>query len=132
MADPIVIDNSAFAKPDFRRWLNTYYGQKIMPSVSYAEALVHVVNKGGTAEEFDELLRGLHVRVERTSRDHAALAAIAGSEHGDWRKTARDYLIGAHAESAPRVLVTENVKDFAHLPRVLNVWDAVNNNFSRV
>lgn len=127
MPEPLVIDNSAFAKPAFRRWLKTYYGQKIMPSVTYAEALVHILNKGGTAEAFDDLLKGLRVRVEWTTRDHAAVAATAGSHHGDWKENARDYLIGAHAEGSPRVLVTENVKDFAHLPRVVDVWDAVNN-----
>lgn len=128
MSDPIVIDNSAFSKRDFRRWLKTYHGQKIMPSVSYAEALVHVVNRGGTADKFNDLLRGLRVRVERTNRDHAALAAIAGANQGDWTQNARDYLIGAHAASPPRVLVTENVKDFTHLPRVVDVWDAVKDN----
>lgn len=44
-------------------------------------------------------------------------------------RTSPDYLIGAHAASPPRRLVTENVKDFSHLPRVVDVWDAVNNNF---
>lgn len=129
MAKPIVIDNSAFAKHDFREWLKDYFGQKIMPSVSYAEALVHVLNKGGSADGFNDLLRRLRVRVERTNRDHAALAAIAGSNHQDWKGNARDYLIGAHAQSAPRVLVTENLKDFSHLPRVVDVWDVVNGNF---
>lgn len=126
MSDPIVIDNSAFAKPDFRRWLKTYYGQKIMPAVSYSEALVHILNNDGTVEEFNELLRGLRVRVEPTKRDQGAIAAQSGSHHDDWSENARDYLIGAHAASPPRILVTENVQDFAHLPRVVDVWDAVN------
>lgn len=125
MADPIVIDNSAWAKEDFRRWLKTYYGRKIMPAISYSEALVYVLGRGGTADGFNDLLRGLRIQVEWTKRDHAALAARTGAARGDWSKNARDYLIGAHAMHQPRVLVTENMEDFAHLPRVENVWDVI-------
>lgn len=125
MAKPIVIDNSAFAKDEFRRWLKTYYGQKFFPSVAYSEALVHFLNKGGTADQFNELLKGLRVQVEWTKQGQAASAAAAGSANGDWTENARDYLIGAHAESPPRIMVTENMKDFGHLPRVVDVWDAM-------
>jgi predicted nucleic acid-binding protein len=128
LADPIVIDNSAFAKHDFRNWLKTYYGQKVFPSVAYSEALVHFLNKGGTPEKFNELLEGLRVQVEWTKQAQAASAAAAGSAHGDWTDNARDYLIGAHAEDPPRIMITENVEDFSHLPRVVDVWDAVQGN----
>lgn len=119
------MDTSAWAKQAFREWLAEYYGDKIMPAITYAEALVFLLDRGEDGQTLNELLNKLRVQVEWTHRDHAALAAQAGASLGDWSDNARDYLIGAHAESPPRILVTENMQDFKHLPRVENVWDIV-------
>lgn len=62
MAAPLVIDTSAWAKPGFREWLATYYGDKIMPAIAYAEALVFLLHQGDDADTLNELLTRLPIK----------------------------------------------------------------------
>jgi predicted nucleic acid-binding protein len=114
MAPPLVLDANAFSARGFREWLRGYHGDKILPAVAYAELGIHVRRKLGK-EAFDATLHRAGVEVEWLRAELADVAIGLGLRHGGWDARARDYLIGAHAASAPRVMVTDNAGDFRFL-----------------
>jgi len=101
---------------DLRYWLPKYHGRKILPAVAYTELSVYLIGvKKKTQEEVDRLLRSMGIEVEWFRHDEARKAAEIGVLCGNFKEKARDYMIGAHAYTAPRVVITNDVTHFAFL-----------------
>lgn len=113
MPPPLVLDANSFSASGFRHWLGSYRGVKLLPAVAYAELGVHLGRVDPDA--LDAGLARAGVEVEWLTADIARIAVELGLAGGEWERNARDYLIGAHAASPPRLLVTTNVKDFGFL-----------------
>lgn len=111
MAPPLVLDTNVFDVRGFRHWLRGYPGEKILPVVAYAELGVHLRRKV-SQDVYDAGLAWSGILVEWLTPEIAAGAIDLGITRGDWGENARDYLIGAHALAAPRILVTNNGRDF--------------------
>lgn len=123
--DPLVLDTNALADRSFREALATYTGLKRVPAVAYTELAVLALARKGAIEPLDRILREVGIEVERFQWDEARTAAWTGVEAGDFSENARDHLIGAHAASPPRILVSRNVDDFGFLgDRVLTPREA--------
>lgn len=73
----------------------------------------------------DALLREATIRVEGFRHRDARVAAGTAHHVGDAEKNFVDHLVGAHAASPPRVLVTRNTDDLRFLgSRVLTPHEA--------
>lgn len=107
---PLILDTNVFARKDFLSWLDSYHGEKKLPVVAYAEICVDYVNRTGNTSQVKNLLNRLNIK--RLESGIAEYGAICGSRGDDFNDKARDYLIGAHAHTAPLILVTSNVDDF--------------------
>lgn len=114
MAAPLVLDTNAFRTKGFLHWLRTYHGPKLLPAVAYAELGLFIRHRG-TQEAYDGMLAEHGIDVEWLDRERARTSIELALVHGDWDRNSRDYLIGAHAASPPRLLVTNNLKDFTFL-----------------
>ncbi len=126
MPPPLVLDTNAVSDPDFLNWLKEYTGEKLIPAFAYAEVVVYILKKKRSVRRFDHLLRTLGIRIEYFTPEKAKVAGQLGHRFGEFSEKARDYMIAAHAASAPRVLVTENKKDFTFLgKRVMNPDEVV-------
>lgn len=117
MAVPLVLDTNSLQDRDFRFWLENYHGRKVIPAVAYTELCVYFIRrKNKTTEDVDILLRKMSVEVDWYRHGQAKKAAEMGAR-GDFSSKARDFMIAAHAYTAPWILVTYNVDDFDYLER---------------
>lgn len=114
MAPPLVLDTNAFTTRGLLHWLGSYRGPKILPVVAYVELGMHWVPRR-TQEGYDGTLVSAGVTVEWLTTDQARLAIEISLAAGGFAQRSRDFLIGAHAASPPRVLVTNNLSDFEFL-----------------
>lgn len=121
MPTPLVIDTCAFLDKDFVFWLQKYHGWKILPAVAYTEVLYGLMNRGKSPEYLAKVLRSAGVDIEPFSPDLAVRAVYLAEGGNNFKKNARDYMIAAHAYTAPRIVVTNNLDDFSCLrDRVMN------------
>ena len=58
------------------------------------------------------MFKKLGIEIEWHRPQHARFTANLGVEFKDFKKNARDYLIGGHASTHPRQLITYNKEDF--------------------
>lgn len=116
MAAPLVLDTNALLARGFLRWLRGYPGAKLLPAVAFVELGVHWVPQR-SMDGYEATLRAAGVEVEWLTTDHARLAVELALAQGRFAERARDFLIGAHAASPPRVLVTNDLGDFGFLGR---------------
>ncbi len=112
MTDPLILDTNVFSRKDFLNWLDSYHGKKKLPAVAYAEICVNRINQEENVEKLRCLLSRLNINVERLDSRIAEFGALWGSRGDDFSDNARDYLIGAHAHTAPMILVTDNKDHF--------------------
>lgn len=117
MPDPIVIDTNALEDRDFRYWLVSYRGRKILPMVCFVEFAVFLRSRGRSLGKIKGLIRSFGAEIEPFSQKHAQVAVETAILAGDFRKNWRDYMIAAHAHTAPLKLITYNTKDFQFLGR---------------
>lgn len=118
--DPLVLDTNALADREFRHRLAGFDGHKILPAVAYTEIAMHFLAKGTPLRRLDRLLREASTVVEGFRHQDARVAAGTAHQVGDAEENFVDHLVGAHAASPPRILVTRNTDDFRFLgPRVL-------------
>jgi len=116
MPDPLVLDSSVFKFTDFIQWLRRHHGRKILPVVAYTEISVWYVSiKGKDQSYVDDIISRARIELEWYTPHIAWRAVEFASASGDFSDHARDYMIAAHAYTAPRMIVTENKKDFAFL-----------------
>jgi hypothetical protein len=125
LTDPVVLDSSVFKFGDFLYWLSGYHGDKILPAVAYTEISIWLaVKKGRSRESIHQLLRRSDITIEYYTPQIAWNAVLFGKEFGDFPDHARDYMIAAHAYTAPRMVITENKRDFIFLsPRVMDPYE---------
>ena len=113
MNDPLVLDTCSFSDKSFLNLLKIYHGDKFLPSVAYAELVVdYYFNKNKNPDHVDKLLRKLNIEVEWLDASKAKNAVLCCQDKQDFKDHIRDYLIGAHAFPAPRIMITNNIKDF--------------------
>lgn len=112
MNDPIILDTCVFFDRSFINGLKKYHGRIIVPAVAYCELLYscNVKNKN-----IDKLFGALSIEIEEFDARKAALAVKLSEGWGKWKENCKDYMIGAHANPAPRKLITFNVNDFEFL-----------------
>ncbi len=104
---PLVIDTSALRDRGFRYWLGRYHGRKILPAVAYTEICVYFIGmKNKTQEQVDGMLYSMGLKIEWFRTNEARKAAELGISLSDFSNNARDYMIAAHAYTAPWVVVT--------------------------
>ncbi len=109
---PLVLDTNVFSRKDFLSWLDSYHGKKRLPVVAFAEICVKRLDSQDGMSRLKALLNRLNINIERMGSRIAEHGAVWGYRGEDFSDKARDYLIGAHAHTAPLVFVTENKKDF--------------------
>ncbi len=114
---PVVLDTCVFRDKHFLYKLAKYRGDKILPPVALSELTYHFLSKGKEESEVHRLLRAAGIEQARMGPREATAAARFGSSQGEWSRKWRDYMIGAHAEEAPILLITHNIRDFTFIPR---------------
>lgn len=123
---PIVLDTNALSDAGFLYFLGRYRRPKILPAFALLEIgrLYHA--RRWTPHRLLSLLGHHGIDVEPLGPPEALSAAWREIPEDDWRRHMGDALIAAHV-SADRVLVTENTRDFRHLPadRVLTPAEAM-------
>lgn len=115
MPPPIVIDTNAFRDRDFRYWLLTYRGEKILPMVAFVEFAFFLQSRGKSYEQVMSLVGRFRVHIQPFGQVHAKRAIETSIAAGDFSKNWRDHMIAGHAHTAPMILITYNVDDFAFL-----------------
>lgn len=124
--DPLVLDTNSFRNTDFLFWLRSYNGQKILPVIADVELGVFFESQGEPLDKVQSLLNRTGVTIEWFRPEDGRVAIQTAGMTKDFSENARDHLIGAHAASPPRHLVTENIDDFTFLgDRVLTPRDAM-------
>lgn len=117
--DPLILDTDVFSNRDFLEELKTYHGEKIIPSVAYAELSVHYIfNKNKSAEEVRDFLRKFHITIENLDARVVNNGVLCCQDANDFKTHSRDYLIGAHAYPNPRIMITNNLAHFKFLDDV--------------
>jgi predicted nucleic acid-binding protein len=71
----LIIDTCALHDREFKSWLRRYSGDKSIPSVVYMEMCRQYLEKGRPAEELDEWLKGLEIKILRFDKSNARMAA---------------------------------------------------------
>lgn len=115
MPDTLVIDANAFNIRGFGHFLRRYHGRKLLPAVAAAELYHRAARRGHPPERFLSELSAMGVTIEPLDAEKALAAAAAGDE--SFRTKKADWLIGAHALAPGRILVTDNIRDYPHVPR---------------
>jgi len=124
MPDPLILDTCAMYDKDLIFWLQKYHGWKILPAVAYMEFAYHMmIDKGKTPEQVLKVLRSAGIEIEPFTPDIAfRTVLLAEGNIPDFKVNVRDYMIAAHAFTAPRIVVTNNVDHFSCLgDRVMKV-----------
>lgn len=65
-----------------------------------------------SSDQVHSFLRALGIEIDWFTSHNAEIAAEMGIMGGNFRKNARDYFIASHANMPPRLLITNNTKDF--------------------
>lgn len=116
MADTLVLDTNAFNERGLLHHLAGRRERKLLPAVAAAEFYYHIVTRRAWSPgRFFDALRLAGIVIEPLDA-HKALAAVdaAGKE---FPLRPADALIGAHALSPGRILVTRNLAHFPQVPR---------------
>jgi predicted nucleic acid-binding protein len=119
----LVLDANAFSHKGFRAWLVDYSGPKILPIVAFVELGVHQ-RSSMRYEQWLAYLSFARIEVEWMRKAEAARTIDVATQEGTFAQNARDFLIAGHVHG-DRVLVTDNVRDFAFLPRVVTPGQAM-------
>lgn len=118
----VVLDTNVFHNWKFLLWLKDSPHSPIISSVSYAEYLYHQSKKMGSIEEgrsaVDALLHSIGIEVMAFDKECALKTVKAVWGRWDFRKNARDYMIGSLALKLNAPLVTYNKKDFEWYEKV--------------
>jgi predicted nucleic acid-binding protein len=118
LADTLVLDTNAFNERGLAHWLRAYPGRKVLPAVAAAELYYHLrVQRRWPMPRFLAFLREAGVTIEPLDANRA-LAAVEAAGSGFPDRSA-DALIGAHALSPGRVLVTRDFSGHPDVPRKL-------------
>jgi predicted nucleic acid-binding protein len=129
MNDPIILDTCVFFDKAFLHKLKTYHGEKVIPAVAYSELCVHFIKNKKKDDGFvDKVLRSMDIQIERFDAHNAKYAAKYCQDGPDFKKHNRDYFIGSHAWPPPKIMITNNTKDFIFLGkiRVMEPWTFIN------
>lgn len=113
---PLVLDTNALDDASFVHFLRGYRPPKILPSVAAMELARVYHNRSWHPNRLRRLLAEHGIEVEAFGEDHAIAAAFRALPDDAWSAKVRDHMIAAHVHGG-RVLVTRNVRDFAHLDR---------------
>lgn len=119
----LVLDANAFSSREFRYWLTTYKGRKILPMVAFVEVGVHEASQG-RLERFRAYLMQAEIEIEWMRVAEAQQTIRLAVSTGGFADNARDYLIAGHVHGE-RILVTSNSRDFAFLPHVVDPKQAI-------
>ncbi|HIH73029.1 MAG: Uncharacterized protein XD43_1969 [Thermococcales archaeon 44_46] len=118
----VVLDTNVFHNWKFLLWLKDSPHSPIISSVSYAEYLYHQSKKMGSIEEgrsaVDALLHSIGIEVMAFDKECAVETVKAVWGRWDFRKNARDYMIGSLALKLNAPVITYNKKDFAWYEKV--------------
>lgn len=116
----------------FRAWLYHYRGRKILPIIAFVEFAIFFRSRGKDTHEVRQLMKKMNVEIEPMQGQSAdsmvetIIAAGIRPNTAPFYKMWRDHAIAGHAHTAPLIVVTNNVKDFAFLAnRVISPNDAM-------
>jgi len=115
MTLPLVLDTCSLIDKDFRYWLRSYHDRKVLPSVVYLELSLYFRFKNKPQTYVDQLIRTLGASIEWFRKKEAQRTIEIALETGDFKKNARDYMIAAHADIPPWIVVTDDVDHFSFL-----------------
>lgn len=118
MPETLVLDTHAFNERGLGHFLLRYHGKKVLPVVAASEIYHHVrVQRRWDAERFRAYLRDHGITVEPLD---LGLAMVAVEAQGPmFPENLSDALIGAHALSPGRILVTNNLRHHPDVPMKL-------------
>ena len=112
----VVLDTNVFHNWKFLLWLKDSPYSPVTSAVVYAEYLYHQSKKLGSVEEgksaVEALFRSIGIEVVGFDRECAVETVKAVWGRWDFRKNARDYMIGVLAVKLNAPLVTYNKKYF--------------------
>ena len=130
MSDPLVLDTCAMYDRDLVFKLGKYHGGKILPAVAYMEYAHHMImDKGKSPESISRTLKIAGIEIEQFNSVMALnTVRLAEGNIPDFKENVRDYMIAAHAFTAPRIIVTNNVDHFSYIrDRVETVQQVIRN-----
>lgn len=117
MVETLVLDANAFNDPGLYYFLKGYDGKKVLPAVAGAELYRHVrEQRRWSREQYFQYLRGAGTTIEPLDA-RLALLAVERAGAGFTDRLA-DALIAAHALAPGRLLVTNNLADYAGIPAI--------------
>jgi len=112
----VVLDTNVFHNWKFLLWLKDSPYSPVTSAIVYTEYLYHQSKKLGSVEEgksaVETLFRSIGIEVVGFDRECAVETVKAVWGRWDFRKNARDYMIGALAVKLNAPLVTYNKKHF--------------------
>lgn len=113
----IVIDTNVFSNASFCKWLAKNNINAIISSISYTELAYHYLKKGKDIEYLDAFLQSMGIKIVGYDHKQAKIAAKLATKKWDFRKNIRDYMIVSIAIKEDAIFITNNIKDFAFLPK---------------
>jgi predicted nucleic acid-binding protein len=110
----VVLDTNIFSNNEFCNWVKESDYAAFVSTITYTELLYHYLKrKGETGEEFvDAFLETLNVLVISLDQDCAKIASKSAIGRWDFKRNARDYMIGSLAVKLKCPLITSNITDF--------------------
>jgi len=112
----VVLDTNVFHNWKFLLWLKDSPYHPVTSAVVYTEYLYHQSKKLGSVEEgksaVKALFRSIGIEVLEFDKECAEETVKAVLGRWDFRKNARDYMIGALAVKLNAPLITYNKKHF--------------------
>lgn len=114
MNNNVVLDTNVFSNKEFCNGIKESDYAAFVSTITYTELLYHYLKrKGETGEEFvDAFLETLNVLVISLDQECAKIASKSAIGRWDFKRNARDYLIGSLAVKLKCPLITSNINDF--------------------
>lgn len=114
MNKKVVLDTNVFSNKEFCNWVKESDYAAFVSAITYMELLYHYLKrKGETGEEFvDAFLETLNVLVISLDLECAKIASKSAIGRWDFKRNARDYMIGSLAVKLKCPLITSNINDF--------------------
>ena len=109
----MIIDTCAFRDGAFIEALKRYHGRKCISPVTYTEMQVYLMGKKDKPQDyFDNILRKSNIEIVILRKKEAIAAVEIAIGKGEYNRNSRDYMIAAHAFTAPWLVITYNKRDF--------------------
>ena len=115
----LAMDTNVFKNEKFCNWLLKSKEEKYIPSIVYMEYLHHHLKKGNTPSMVNAFLEQMNITIVPFGKNEAIEAAKNSFNNLISFENPREYVIGSTALILNAKLVTDNIKNFKWLDKVI-------------